>query len=53
MRGASVRKRDTERSTLWPSAVANVGRLFGIEHDGDWFHVGTPQALSEAERLLR
>lgn len=36
---------------LWTRAEAQ-GRLFGLVHDGDWFHVGTPQALAEAERLL-
>ena len=36
---------------LWNRAEA-AGRLFGLVHDGDWFHVGTPQALAEAERLL-
>lgn len=28
------------------------GRLFGIVHDGRWFHVGTPQALPEVEAAL-
>ena len=28
------------------------GRLFGIEHDGTCFHVGTPEDLIEANRLL-
>ncbi len=37
---------------LWNRAEAQ-GRLFGVVHDGDWFHVGTPQALAEAERLLK
>jgi MurNAc alpha-1-phosphate uridylyltransferase len=36
---------------LWHRAEA-VGRLFGVVHDGDWFHIGTPQALAEAERVL-
>ena len=36
---------------LWTCAEAE-GRLFGLVHDGDWFHVGTVQALAEAERLL-
>jgi MurNAc alpha-1-phosphate uridylyltransferase len=36
---------------LWNRAEAQ-GRLFGLVHDGEWFHVGTPQALAEAERLL-
>jgi len=24
-------------------------RLFGIAHDGEWYHVGTPDAIAEAE----
>jgi MurNAc alpha-1-phosphate uridylyltransferase len=36
---------------LWNRAE-DVGRLFGVFNDGDWFHVGTPQALAEAERML-
>ncbi len=27
-------------------------RLFGIVHDGEWFHIGTPQGLREAETYL-
>ncbi|MAI49740.1 MAG: mannose-1-phosphate guanylyltransferase [Rhodospirillaceae bacterium] len=26
-----------------------AGRLFGIAHDGDWYHVGTPQAIDQAD----
>ena len=29
------------------------GRLYGIVHDGEWFHVGTPKALDEAEDYMR
>jgi MurNAc alpha-1-phosphate uridylyltransferase len=29
-----------------------VHRLYAIVHDGDWFHVGTPAALADVERLL-
>jgi MurNAc alpha-1-phosphate uridylyltransferase len=36
---------------LWTRAEG-TGRLFGLVHDGDWFHVGTPQALADAERRL-
>jgi MurNAc alpha-1-phosphate uridylyltransferase len=36
---------------LWHRAEAE-GRLFGMIHDGDWFHIGTPEALAEAERVL-
>ncbi len=36
---------------LWTRAEG-VGRLHGLVHDGRWFHVGTPQALAEAEKAL-
>lgn len=29
------------------------GRLFGLLHDGEWMHVGTPEALARVERVLR
>ncbi|BBK45032.1 mannose-1-phosphate guanylyltransferase [Allostella vacuolata] len=32
--------------------AAEAGRLGGIVHDGEWYHVGTPQALAEAEEAL-
>jgi N-acetyl-alpha-D-muramate 1-phosphate uridylyltransferase len=28
------------------------GRLFGLVHDGRWFHVGTPEGLAETEAEL-
>ena len=37
---------------LWNRAEA-AGRLYGLVHDGQWFHIGTPQALGDAERALR
>jgi MurNAc alpha-1-phosphate uridylyltransferase len=36
---------------LWNRAEA-ANRLFGVFHDGDWFHIGTPEALAAAERRL-
>lgn len=30
-----------------------AGRLFGVVHDGEWLHVGTPQALEAVESHLR
>ena len=36
---------------LYDRALA-AGRLFGISHDGGWYHIGTPEALAEADRLL-
>lgn len=38
-------------NVLFDRAIAR-GRLHGILHDGRWFHVGTPEALDEAEPLL-
>jgi MurNAc alpha-1-phosphate uridylyltransferase len=36
---------------LWNRAE-QAGRLFALVHDGEWFHVGTPEALAAAERVL-
>jgi MurNAc alpha-1-phosphate uridylyltransferase len=33
---------------LWDRALAK-GRLYGVRLDGHWMHVGTPEALAEAE----
>jgi MurNAc alpha-1-phosphate uridylyltransferase len=32
--------------------AAKAGRLFGLRLEGLWFHVGTPQAIEEAEQKL-
>jgi len=29
-----------------------AGRLFGLRHDGMWFHVGTPDAVRTAETMI-
>jgi N-acetyl-alpha-D-muramate 1-phosphate uridylyltransferase len=36
---------------LFDKAIAD-GRLFGLRMDGQWMHVGTPEAVAEAEELL-
>jgi MurNAc alpha-1-phosphate uridylyltransferase len=36
---------------LYDRAIA-AGRLYGVVHDGEWFHVGTPEGLIEAEAYL-
>jgi MurNAc alpha-1-phosphate uridylyltransferase len=36
---------------VWDAAIAK-GRLYGIRLDGLWMHVGTPEALKEAERWI-
>jgi MurNAc alpha-1-phosphate uridylyltransferase len=38
-------------SPLWRQSAA-AGRLFGLVMDGDWMHVGDPQARAEAEARL-
>jgi MurNAc alpha-1-phosphate uridylyltransferase len=35
-------------NVLWDRALAK-GRLYGMRLDGRWMHVGTPEALAEAE----
>ena len=37
---------------LFDRAIS-AGRLYGIRLDGDWFHIGTPNAIFEAEQKLR
>jgi MurNAc alpha-1-phosphate uridylyltransferase len=32
--------------------AAEAERLWGLRHDGEWFHVGTPEALAEVEDAL-
>lgn len=36
---------------LYDQAIAD-GRLYGMVHDGEWFHVGTPEGLAEAEAYM-
>ena len=36
---------------LWERAGA-AGRLHGLRHDGEWYHVATPQGLADAEARL-
>ena len=31
----------------------DAGRLFGIVHDGDWFHIGSSDGLNQAEKYFR
>ena len=32
--------------------ASETGRLFGIIHDGEWYHVGTPEALEDCNKAL-
>ncbi|TDQ83436.1 MurNAc alpha-1-phosphate uridylyltransferase [Dongia mobilis] len=36
---------------LWDRAIEQ-DRLYGLRHDGEWYHVSTPQHLAEVERHL-
>jgi len=37
---------------LWNQAI-DAGRIEALIHDGEWFHVGTPQGLAATEERLR
>lgn len=39
-------------NVLYDKAMEN-DRLYGMVHDGEWFHIGTPDALDEAESYMR
>lgn len=36
---------------VWDRALAR-GRLYGLIHDGEWFHVGTPEALDNTNAII-
>ena len=36
---------------LWDIGISKK-RVYGIVHKGNWFHVGTPEELSYAEKIL-
>ena len=38
-------------NVVWDRAIEE-GRLFGLRHDGEWYHVSTPQHLKDVERHL-
>ena len=38
-------------NVLWDRAIAE-GRLFGVIHAGEWFDLGTPEAIAPAEARL-
>jgi len=38
-------------NVVYDRALEN-GRLFGIRHDGAWYHVGTPESLAEVNRIF-
>ncbi len=38
-------------NVLYDRAI-EAGRLYGIVHDGEWFHVGTPEHLADAQEFM-
>jgi MurNAc alpha-1-phosphate uridylyltransferase len=38
-------------NAVWDNAIA-AGRAYGLRMEGTWMHVGTPDALAQAERRL-
>jgi N-acetyl-alpha-D-muramate 1-phosphate uridylyltransferase len=48
---AGVRLSKFSMNLLWDKAIVEK-RLYGIEHEGQWLHVGTPDAIPLAERAL-
>jgi MurNAc alpha-1-phosphate uridylyltransferase len=46
-------KEDVFRLAPFFFAAAEQGRLYGQRLDGQWLHVGTPEAIEEAERAIR
>ncbi|WP_425406868.1 nucleotidyltransferase family protein [Hwanghaeella sp.] len=32
--------------------VQETGRLYAVTHDGEWYHVGTPESLKEVEEVI-
>jgi MurNAc alpha-1-phosphate uridylyltransferase len=36
---------------LYDRAI-EAGRLYGLRHDGEWYHVSTPRQLTEVEERL-
>jgi MurNAc alpha-1-phosphate uridylyltransferase len=38
-------------NVVWSRAIAR-GRAYGLRMEGTWMHVGTPEALAQAEQRL-
>ncbi|MCG8507757.1 MAG: nucleotidyltransferase family protein, partial [Rhodospirillales bacterium] len=39
--------------TVLYNRAIETRRLYGVVHDGEWFHIGTPDGLAEAESYMR
>ncbi len=48
---ANARPEPFSMNLIWDTLIAE-GRLYGLPMDGLWMHVGTPEALAEAEARL-
>ena len=48
---ADAPKGEFSTNVMWDRAIAK-GRLFGMRLDGVWLHVGTPEAVREADTFL-
>ncbi len=35
------------------SRMIDAKRLYGVRHDGEWFHAGTPEGLADADAYMR
>ena len=44
--------RDVFRLAPFFFAAGEAGRLYGVRLDGIWLHVGTPEAIAEANRVM-
>ncbi len=38
-------------NAVWDTAIA-AGRAYGMRMEGTWMHVGSPEALAQAEQQL-
>ncbi len=50
VRGRSLIETILDR--LEAAGVAEAERLWGLRHDGEWFHIGTPENLRDVEDAL-
>ena len=51
----TVRRKHARRRVLDQPDLGQAlesGRLYGMRHDGLWFHVGTPDSIAEIEERL-
>ncbi len=39
-------------NVVWDRAI-EAGRAYGLRHEGQWMHVGTPEAVRDAEQQMR